>query len=122
QAIGATTDKLQDSTRFILSELNQIDPDLERINDVIRNNGGPVRWISIPQTWEQENNARIIEEEGGWCRVFIPSDLESEKGREEFKNAIDLALNQPLTPAELAFWKRLYGNSTKSAPALHTAL
>lgn len=122
QSIQATTDRWSSTSASILSEARSKQPDMDKINSLIRENAGTLRMISIPRTWEQENNARVMQEHGASCEVFLPSDLKSAKGRQEYKAAIRDALETPVSDRELEFWQGMYEDANSSSPALHAAM
>lgn len=120
QAMHAEVDHMRVAIDEIMEAVDT--EDNEAVNQRIHENEGSLRWISIPKTWEQENNARLLQERGAFCEVVLPSDLQTVQRRQEFRVIIQRALNEPISEKERDFWTQVYMDTAQSSPALHAAL
>ncbi len=97
----------------------------DRINEFLENCRGISRSLSLCNTFEQENNALLLNEIGGnnVCRV-TPADvlLKSPNPEQTVREMVEELLESPVTNQERIFWMNLLVyESTMNAPA-HAAL
>lgn len=122
QWLLATADGVQERSRTLCNMV--LHSDVLEIMEFLKSCRKISRSISVCNTFEQENNALIINELGGnnVCTVITADNLMKKNPKEKIKELISRALSTPVNNKERSFWLNTVKNiSTMNSPA-HIAL